>query len=383
MKTAMMKFWFTLAAAVLFSAPIAAAEKIAEPRTVCMFETSKDNPRNGEGDFVRLNDGGICFAYAKFVGKNKWDDTPATIKIRTSRDEGETWSEDREIIKREAKLNVMSVSFMRLDAKRIAIFYLRKNSASDCTPYMRVTDDDFKTLGEPKRLMSKEDTDYYVCNNARAVRMKSGRIVLPLARHSYRLDKKNSMMGRLSCVYSDDNGETWKKGGEYVVTDKDGKRVYVQEPGLVELNDGRLYMYARTNRGRQWQMFSKDGGETWGDFGPSPIIGPRGPATIMRLKSGKLLLVWNDHEGREHLLKRGPKWLAGMRAPLSTAISHDEGKTWVSRRLVETDEKGFFCYFSAFETDDSILLHYYDKPYLISSRMKKIPLKWLLNDKER
>ena len=61
----------------------------------------------------------------------------------------------------------------------------------------------------------------------------------------------------------------------------------------------------------------------------------------------------------------------------------NEGKSWVSRRLVETDEKGFYCYFAAFETDDSsILLHYYDKPYLLSSRMKKIPLKWLFGETE-
>ena len=349
-------------------------------RLVCDLPAVDHNPRNGEGDFVKLNDGSILFAYGKFVGKNEWDATPATIMSRVSRDGGETWSEDREIIGREGRLNVMSVSLLRLDSTRIAVFYLRKNSLSDCRLWMRVTDDDFKTLSEPKCIMPEGDCDYFICNNARAERMKCGRIVLPLARHSKKLDGKDSDFGRLSCVYSDDNGETWKKGGEYIVKDALGRRVYVQEPGVIELKDGRLYMYARTNRGCQWQGFSNDGGETWGDFGPSPIISPRGPATIERLNNGDLLLIWNDHEGRQHLKSKGPKWLAGMRAPLVIAVSRDEGRTWINRKTIEDDENGFFCYFSVFETEDSLLLHYYNKPYLSGSCMKKVPLKWFYDD---
>ncbi len=371
-----------LVAASLSQTCIAAESEAVDeqPRLVSDFPTGEDNPRNGEGDFVRLNDGRILFAYTKFSGKSMKDNAPATIAARFSSDEGESWSEDRELVAREGKMNVMGVSLLRLDPKRIAIFYSRKNSNQDCSPWMRVTDDDFQTLSEPKRLLGKDNIDYFVCNNARATRLKSGRIILPLARHSKTVDGEFSAFGRLFCLYSDDNGETWTKGEEYVVTDADGERVYIQEPGIVELTDGRLYLYARTNRGRQWQAFSKDKGQTWGDFAPSPIIGPRGPATIERLKSGDLLLVWNDHEGREYLMKRGPKWLIGMRAPLNTAISRDEGKTWTNRRTVEADEKGFFSYFAVMELDGSILLHYYNKPSLSASCMKKLPLKWIVGE---
>lgn len=347
------------------------------PRQVCDFPGVKNNPRNGEGDFIRLNDGAILYAYGKFTGGHNGDDADATIVARISRDGGETWSADREIIAKEGRKNVMCVSLLRLDAARIAIFYLRKNSNEDCTLWMRVTNDDFKTLSAAKKAMPDDDVDYYVCNNARAERLKNGRIILPLARHSRRLDGAQFTQGRLSCVYSDDNGQSWKKSEEYIIRDAAGKRVTVQEPGVVELKDGRLYMYARTDRGRQWQMFSKDGGRTWGDFGPSNIIAPRSPATIERLKNGDLLLVWNDHEGRAHLLTSGPAWLKGMRSPLVAAISRDEGRTWIKRKVVETDENGFFCYFCVIETEDSLLLGYYNKPYLTGSCIKKIPLKWL------
>jgi photosystem II stability/assembly factor-like uncharacterized protein len=379
MKTSALVLSLGLASIV---SPLLAGD-IPSPRLVCDFPAVKENTRNGEGDFIRLNDGSIAYAYGKFTGKTNWDHAAATIMMRVSRDNGETWSDDREIIAREGKQNVMCVSFLRLDEKRIGVFYLRKNSDNDCTLWMRVTDDDFKTLSPAKGLMQKEDVDYYVCNNARAERLKSGRIILPLARHSKKLDGKNSLLGRLSCVYSDDNGETWKKSSEYVVYDSAGKRVCVQEPGIVELKDGRLYMYARTDRGCQWQMYSSDGGQTWGNFGPSKIIGPSSPATIERLKNGDLLLIWNDHDARQYLRYRGPKWLRGMRAPLDIAISRDEGLTWIKRKTVETDTTGFYCYFSVIETEDSLLLGYYNKPFLTSSCVTKVPLKWLYEGEGR
>lgn len=356
----------SIAGALVFAMrPHLSAAVEAVGRTVCEFPVGPDNPRNGEGDMIRLNDGRILLAYSRFSGKSTLDHAPATIVGRVSSDEGESWSEDFEIVGREGRQNVMSVSLLRLDEKRIAIFYARKNSDNDCMPIMRVTDDDGKSWSRPVSLLEESERDYYVVNNSRVERLKSGRIVVPLARHSMKLDGKNRFDGRLVCVFSDDNGATWKKGREYLVKDAAQKRVVVQEPGVVELKDGRLYMYARTTSGRQWQAYSRDGGETWGDFGPSPIYGPCAPATIKRLKNGDLFLVWNDHENRKDLYRR---------APLVAAVSRDEGASWVCRRAVEPDEKGFFCYISVLELDGSVLLHYYNGQSLTSSRMKKIDL---------
>lgn len=350
----------------MFCAPShAAPAENSVGRIVCKFPVGEDNPRNGEGDFIRLNNGSILFAYSRFSGKSHLDHAPATIAARVSADEGETWSKDFEIVPREGKQNVMSVSFLRLDAKRIALFYARKNSDDDCVPLMRITDDDGKSWSSPVCLLEESERDYYVVNNSRVERLRSGRIVIPLARHSGKLDGKSRFDGRLVCVYSDDNGVTWKKGREYLVKDENGKRVVVQEPGVVELKDGRLYMYARTTRGMHWQAYSRDGGNTWGDFGPSPIFGPCAPATIKRLKNGDLFLVWNDHENKKHLYRR---------APLIVAISRDEGRSWVQRKALEADEKGFFCYIAVLELEGSVLLHYYDKHFLTSSRTKKLNL---------
>ena len=65
------KFVFFSVLSALFVLPLT-AESAQSPRLVCDFPGVKDNPRNGEGDFVRLNDGSVFYAYGKFVGKNNW-----------------------------------------------------------------------------------------------------------------------------------------------------------------------------------------------------------------------------------------------------------------------------------------------------------------------
>ena len=107
------------------------------------------NPRNTEGAFVTLRDGRILFAYSHFTGGGG-DNDAATIVGRFSSDGGRTWTAtDVPIVDREGDMNVMSVSLLRLKDGRIALFYVRKNSISDCRPYLRYSSDEAKTWSEP------------------------------------------------------------------------------------------------------------------------------------------------------------------------------------------------------------------------------------------
>ena len=51
------------------------------------------NPRSSEGDFHRLPDGSILFAYSRFCGENSGDDARCDIFGILSRDKGESWGE--------------------------------------------------------------------------------------------------------------------------------------------------------------------------------------------------------------------------------------------------------------------------------------------------
>src|SRR5579862_3287087 len=141
-----------------------------------------NNPRNSEGDFIALKNGLMMFVYSRFTG-GAADDSPAELAAIYSGDRGKTWSLRYEpILSGEGKQNVMSVSLLRLPEGEIAMFYLRKDGPDDCLPMMRISTEEGRNWAESVPCVA--GTGYYVLNNHRAVLLKTGRIVLPLACHA-------------------------------------------------------------------------------------------------------------------------------------------------------------------------------------------------------
>ncbi len=308
------------------------------------------NPRNSEGDFIQLKDGRILFVYTHFTGGGS-DHAAAFLAGRYSSDGGQTWTaEDTVIVPNEGDWNIMSVSLLRLASGEIALFYLRKNSLADCRPLLRISKDEGRTWSEPTTCIL-DQVGYYVMNNDRALQLKSGRIVLPVAVHNLPDYKQPDWAGQVTCYLSDDNGKTFRRSKSVLTgATPDGKRVTVQEPGMVELSDGRLMMYCRTNAGSQFVSHSSDGGDTWTPLGPSNIISPLSPATIERIpQTGDLLLVWNDHEHVDEAHR-------GKRTPLCVAVSRDDGKTWVHTKTLEDDPDGWYCYTAMAFSGEHVLL---------------------------
>ncbi len=90
-----------------------------------------------------------------------------------------------------------------------------------------------------------------------------------------------------------------------------------EEQNLVQLGDGSLYCVYRTVDGFLCSAYSRDGGRTWSgpeyarySPGGAPIKNPRGPAFIRKFSSGKYLLIYYNHGGRD-FSGRNPYWLAG------------------------------------------------------------------------
>jgi len=341
-----------------------------EKKIVLRLEPGEENPRNSEGDFIQLKDNRILFIYTKFTG-GSGDHATAHLVSRFSNDNGETWStEDVDEVSNEGAMNVMSVSLLRLKDDRIALFYLRKNSGTDCIPYMRVSADEAKTWGAPVKCI--DEPGYYVMNNSRVVRLKSGRIILPVAQHNTPENKRFDN-GKISCYYSDDEGKTWNSGN--LVPNPDD--VKLQEPGIVELKNNRVMLFCRTDKGVQYMSFSDDGCKSWMPIEPGIIKSPLSPASIKRIpKTGDLLLVWNnngvDEKGR------------GNRTPFNVAISKDEGKTWIKTKTLEDNPDGWYCYTAIdFVGDDVLLGHCAGNRKtnngLETTQITKFDLSWIYN----
>lgn len=330
---------------------------------VLKLDAGPNNPRNSEGDFITLKDDRILFIYTHYTGTSNDDHASAYLAGRYSSDKGKTWTqEDEKIIDQEGTMNVMSVSLLRLQNGDIALFYLRKNSTFDCIPMMRISKDEAKTWSEPTPCITDKE-GYFVLNNNRVIQLKNGRLILAVALHQSPGDEEFSNIGRLWSYYSDDNGKTWKASAEVANPGK----IVTQEPGVIELKNGNILMFARTTAGVQYFSYSKDQGETWSDVEPGNLKSPCSPATIARIPStGDLLVVWNDNGVDQN------------RTPLNIAVSKDDGRTWIKNKILENNPKGSYCYNAIHFTGNDVLLGYFDWS-TVGITIKKIKIDWIYN----
>ena len=315
--------------------------------TVRQIMPGSDNPRNSEGDFIQLRDGRILFIYSHFYGDVSNDDAPSYLAGIFSDDEGNTWStESIEVLPNEGRMNIMSVTLLRLNNGDIALFYLRKNSKSDCIPLMRVSKDEAKTWSDPITCIT-DRPGYYVLNNDRVVQLKNGRLLMPVALHNTPQGTWSST-AEIYCYYSDDNGTTWKCSKEV----PNPKGVMLQEPGIVELKDGRLLMFTRTNAGYQYFSYSSNHGKKWTEVKAGNLVSPVSPATIERVPStGELVAIWNNNLSED-------EQRAKYRTPLTIGLSRDEGKSWENLKNLEDDPNGWYCYTAVYFIGEKMLLGY-------------------------
>jgi Neuraminidase (sialidase) len=209
---------------------------------------------------------------------------------------------------------------------------------------LRISDDEAVTWNKPIRCITERD-GYFVLNNSRVIQLKDGRLLMSVALHKSPGDTVFASMGRIWSYYSDDNGRNWKVSQEVPNPDS----IILQEPGLIELNSGEIMMYMRTMSGVQYLSYSADRGQSWSRAEKSNIVSPCSPASITRIpSSGNLLLVWNENGADQ------------KRTPLNIAISEDEGKTWINKKIIENNPEGSFCYPAIHYLNKEILISYFD-----------------------
>lgn len=346
------------------------SREILHHEVVLNLHPGENNPRNSEGDFIRLKDGSILFIYSHFYGESPGDYGHAYLASRVSDDEGDSWStEDKIEISNEGERNVMSVSLLRLQSGKIALFYGKKNSDADCRTLMRISDDEGKTWGEPRLCIPEEG--YFVLNNDRVIQLPGGRIILPVAKHNEE-GGVWSRKGKISCFYSDDEGLSWNESAEVTIPEE----ITAQEPGVVLLKDGSILMFIRSDAGSQCYSRSQDAGESWSPATRSLLISPLSPASIERIPdTGDLLAVWNYNlQTDEHLAKQ--------RTPLNLAISKDEGISWENIKVLENDPDGRYCYTAIEFVKDGVLLGYASgsqsaKTHWGLTKVIKVKLPWI------
>jgi hypothetical protein len=324
--------------------------------------------RASQGDVVQLADGTLLAAWTRFEGSGDHD--PAGLLSRRSTDGGRTWSPAGPLFATRRSRHQYNPSFLR-QAHSLAVFFVQKRYFGSwifADIYLAESTDEGQTWGPPRKI-SGDANEYRVVNNARVVRLASGRILVPVARV---FDGAGSPERSYTSfvLYSDDDGATWARSE--AVSFPSG----AEEPGAIELKDGRVMMYFRhgpslTDR-RIVVAYSSDGGQTWSAPSKLPLASPCSPATIARLPNGDLVVVWNP-------VLSGA---TGPRTPLSFTTSSDDGITWRRARRIEAgaDQSWEFGYASVLPLplEGGLVLTYSAYPILAKriQKVRVIPLSW-------
>lgn len=353
-------------------------------REVLFLDTSENNPRNGEGTFIRLKNGDIMYAFTEYYGESWKDHATARISACISKDEGETWSEKRTLLEKdESEQNIMSTNLIRLNNGDLGMLYLRKQFDSDggclCMPVIRRSQNDGESWSGFTYCTSK--LGYYCPFNGSAVKLKSGRILFPVAYTMDRYDalKSGIAVKRPECgtyveiLYSDDDGDTWAVLPHKFCSPFGDIRGFT-EPGLYEHENGDLWIWFRTAYGHQYQSVSKDGGNTWSPVKPNFFFtSPDSPMQVER--AGEYTAaVFNPipyYPGNT----RREQWGSPRRTPLALAVSKADGTEFSDNTLlcvngkfseleknlylIEDDLDESYCYPAIFSGKDYMLVAYY------------------------
>ena len=236
------------------------------------------------------------------------DDLLGTVDksgFKTSKDGGKTWSEPIFVcdginpeepasyyIIKTAK-NTLILVYLNFSTYKFDWDQTKKEPKETCKLEVWA----IRSLDEGKTWIDNQCIlDGYNTNFFGLIQTRSGRVIGAF-------DHITSNPGRfIACsVFSDDEGKTWHRSN-WIDLGGHGHHDGALEPTIAELNSGKLMMLIRTTLDRFWQAISENDGRYWRIITPSNIDASNSPGYLLRLASGRLLLVWNrlNPEGRTY-----------------------------------------------------------------------------------
>lgn len=154
----------------------------------------------------------------------------------------------------------------------------------------------------------------------------AGRLIFPV----YIYDNSSSSL----VIYSDDHGETWKRGG--------GAGVGGGEIQVAETPNGGLLASMRDNHfpttGVRTFSRSADGGLTWG---PVYTSTPRQPALPDPANQGSILRLTTTNHSNASRLVFANAADSSSRVRMTLRLSYDEGQTWPVTDLISAGSSAY------------------------------------------
>lgn len=350
----------TLAALVLlaFAAPLNAAE----PEKIDLFHADKDGYKLYRIPGVVVTKSGTVLAYCEARKSEHGDWGNIDILLRRSTDGGKTWSEPKKIADVPGPKEKNPVALAQKLANKDDVTYNNPVMIADksgavhlvfCLEYLRCfysrSDDDGKNWTVPTEITAsafdplKKQYDWKVLATGpgHGIQLKSGRLLVPVwlslgtGGHAHRPSV-------VTTIFSDDGGKTWKPGEIAVPNTKDW--INPNESTVAELPDGTVMLNARSESkaNRRLVTFSADGATKCSTPAfDDALVEPICMGSLLAVPGTKPLLLFSHPD---NLLKAGKDGTPGVgrdRKNVTVHASDDGGKTWGTKRSVETGPSAY------------------------------------------
>lgn len=280
--------------------------------------------RNTIPQVARLGDGRLLCVFSSYAK----DDGNGRIMGAFSSDGGKTWSKPQLLIDDPAK-NDGDPNIL-VDGNRGWVYGSRvniPNRIDKLWTYMVHSKDNGNHWTRPEQIAIPRQ--YTPGKQHNAIRMRDGSYAMGI---SWDLWAEIGMAARTegemvlaSGLLKSVDGVRWTLHGNltvFVPKQTPHSTNGLCEPSIVELANGDLLMFLRSGTSRHWESRSSDGGVTWSEPKPGPLVGHNTPAALWRLEQNpaEIVAVWNHSPLH--------------RFPLSTALSADGGKTFPRPRIL-------------------------------------------------
>ncbi len=299
-----------------------------------IFGDDKPFPQCHASTLVRLDNGQFLVAW--FGGQHEKNDD---VGIWLSQGRPGQWSDPQEVAKIREEPHWNPVLFQSAQGE-VFLFYKVGKEIDDWETWFITSADGGKTWTESQELVAGDQGGRGPVRN-KPIILSDGSWLAGASHEDNEV--WNTFVDR-----STDQGKTWE-ASEYLPIDRSeipGEGVI--QPTLWESEPGQVHMLIRSSAGVICRSDSEDYGKTWSPIYKTNLPNPNSGIDVTKFSDGTLALAYNrDNEN----------W--GARAPLSVALSEDNGRTWPRmldiEKGVEDDE---FSYPAIISFGDTIAVSY-------------------------
>ncbi len=278
-----------------------------------IFGDDKPFPQCHASTLVRMAPGQFMVAW--FGGTREKDDD---VGIWLSQGNPQQWSDPVEIAKIRDDPHWNPVLFQSPEGKVYLFFKVGKTIDLWETWYM-TSEDAGKTWTAPTELVKGDK------GGRGPVRNKP--IVLSDGTWLAGASNENNKVWNAFVDRSEDGGKIWESTGFIPLDRNKIQGEGVIQPTLWESEPGKVHMLIRSSAGYICRSDSEDNGKTWSPAYTTDLPNPNSGIDLTQLEDGTLALAYNP---------ASDNW--GTRAPLTIAVSYDNGKTWP--RALNIEEGG-------------------------------------------